>query len=287
MKYLFTLCFIYFLSSLSFCLRANKPGPSKLHIVLLVGQSNMAGRAAIEKTDRKHIHRAWLWDNMTQRWAHPVPPYNITSPHRKALHKQGLNCGPSFAKTYLKNNPDVELGIICMARGGSSIEQWEKEPNKKTPQNSPPLYNTALKATNNALLRGGKIVGILWHQGEANRNNYLEYPEKLERLITTFREDLKSPKLPFIFSQLGQWNLTYENFNSMIIKQSPKLENTACISTNGLEKKDNAHFNSTSQRELGIRYATALQPLLSKNLLTPIQPSEDTTSRNTDSSNNK
>ena len=116
-----------------------------------------------------------------------------------------------------------------------------------------------------AMAQSGTLKGVLWHQGEGDsgEKNLPFYPEKLVQLIANLREDLKSPKLPFVYSQVGQWKPEYEGFNEMIVKQPAKIEGTACITTEGLKNFDDAHFNSAGQRELGERFAVAMEKLLS------------------------
>lgn len=230
------------------------------HVFLLIGQSNMAGRAKIEVEDKKTIDGAFLWNIGKKKWEAAVPPYNLQSPSRKNVKMQQLNCGPSFVNAYSEKHPGVEVGIVCAARGGTSIGQWDK----KKPDNFD-LYHHAIEATKAALAEGGELKGILWHQGEGDsgEKNLPFYPEKLVQLIANLREDLKSPKLPFVYSQVGQWKPEYEGFNEMIVKQPAKIEGTACITTEGLKNFDDAHFNSAGQRELGERFAVAMEKLLS------------------------
>ena len=43
------------------------------------------------------------------------------------------------------------------------------------------------------------FTGVVWYQGESNtgRGEYKVYPDLLTRLIDIWREDLRSPDLPF------------------------------------------------------------------------------------------
>ena len=63
------------------------------HVFLLIGQSNMAGRAKIEVEDKKTIDGAFLWNIGKKKWEAAVPPYNLQSPSRKNVKMQQLNCG--------------------------------------------------------------------------------------------------------------------------------------------------------------------------------------------------
>ncbi len=232
------------------------------HVFLLIGQSNMAGRATIEDVDKEPIDGAMLWNVAERKWQPAAPPYNLFSPHRKAVGMQRLNCGPSFVREYRKSNPDCKVGIVCVARGGTRIEQWEKGLQKPWS-----LYDTAVAATKSALADGkGQLKGILWHQGEGNSGRPLDYLPLLRELVQNLRADLGAPRVPFVFSQLGPWRAKYAAFNRMIIEQPrlvpAPLARIACVNTAGLTAFDEAHFDSASQRTLGERYATEMVRLL-------------------------
>ncbi|MCB1065109.1 MAG: sialate O-acetylesterase [Verrucomicrobiae bacterium] len=228
------------------------------HVFLLVGQSNMAGRAQIEAEDEGEIEGVELWNIAEKRWEPAKAPFNRYSPHRKELSMQRLNPGPTFAKAWRDAHPGVKVGIVCAVRGGTKIEEWEK--GREKPWS---LYDTALAATEAALAAEGKsrLVGILWHQGEGNSGASEAYPDQLKALVAQWRADLKSPELPFVFGQIGQWNPAYAAFNEMILKQSAAIPHTACVKSDGLTNMDTAHFDSKSQREFGRRYAAAMLSL--------------------------
>ncbi len=238
---------------------AKPKASAPMHIFLLTGQSNMAGRATIEKQDEAIVEGAMLWNIVDKKWEVAVPPYNRYSPHHKGLSMQRLNPGPSFVKAYTAANPGVTVGIICPVRGGTTIEQWKKGETEPWP-----LFNSAIEITEAALAVGGELKGILWHQGEGNSGRVELYPAQLKELIADFRADLKKPELPFVFSQIGQFNPAYPAFNEMIVKQPANIPNTACIVTDDLKAIDTAHFDSAGQRALGERYAEAMMGLMKK-----------------------
>ncbi|MFT5129398.1 MAG: hypothetical protein ACI8W8_003020 [Rhodothermales bacterium] len=221
-------------------------------IFLLIGQSNMAGRAAVPEEWKGEVAGVSLWNGGA--WEAAVPPYNRYATQRKKIFT-GLNPGPSFAKAWCEANPDQEIGIVCAARGGTRIGQWRAGPS------SMPLYDSAIAATKAALAGGGTLAGILWHQGESNSKNPDAYPAALAELCARLRADLKQPDLPIVFGQIGAWRAEYATFNEMITKQAAKIANTACVTTEDLANKDAAHFNSEGQIGLGKRYAKAMQRL--------------------------
>jgi hypothetical protein len=110
-------------------------------------------------------------------------------------------------------------------------------------------------------MKTGTLNAILWHQGESDSGRSAVYPEKLKELVKRFRSDLGNETLPFVFSQVGSWKEGYAAFNKMIVKQPASIPHSACVTTEGLTAKDDAHFDTAGQRELGKRYADALSTL--------------------------
>jgi len=227
----------------------------KFHLFLFVGQSNMAGRAKLEDQDKGTVDGVWLF-NAEGQWEGAEPPLNRYSKLRKTIPSR-LNPALGFVKAYRKKFPDVQVGVICSARGGSSIEEW-----KKGRTEIPALYAEAISTSKLALSGGGELKGICWHQGEANRTRVPLYPDQLKTLVRDFRSDLGNPKLPYVFSQIGLWNPEYVEFNEMIVKQSAGIDQSACVKTEGLKNFDQAHFDSASQRILGQRFADLMFELL-------------------------
>lgn len=230
----------------------------KFHLFLFVGQSNMAGRAKLEDQDKGMVDGVWLFNNEGGQWEGAEPPLNRYSKLRKTIPSR-LNPALGFVKTYRKKFPDIQVGVVCSARGGSSIEEWEKGRTAV-----PALYAEAMRVTKLALSAGGELKGICWHQGEANRERVPLYPDQLKNLVNGFRTDFTNPTLPFVFSQIGQWNEDYVKFNRMIVKQPANIPQTACVKTDGLKNFDHAHFDSASQRILGKRFADLMIQHLKK-----------------------
>ncbi|MCH2204999.1 MAG: sialate O-acetylesterase [Lentisphaerales bacterium] len=249
MKYLLILFVVAFNTS---CVTAKE---EPMHIFLLIGQSNMAGRAKLEAGDDKIIENCMLWNG--ESWEAAKAPLNRYSKFKKSPPKfiQGVSPGVEFVKGYMKANPGVKVGIISGARGGSKIEEWHPTFDKWT------LYKEAVKQTHAALAAGGELKGILWHQGESNSKVADEYPAKLKAHIESLRKEFGKPKLAFVFGQIGQWRDDYKPFNEMIVQQTKLIPNTSCVTTEGLSSFDPYHFDRKSQLELGRRYAAEMLKL--------------------------
>ncbi len=226
---------------------------NKMELYLLIGQSNMAGRAAIEEQDRDTIPNVFLFTGDAEKpWEKAANPLNEYSTVRKKLSLQKLGPGYSFAKEMAKATPGKKIGLIVNARGGTSIEEWH-------PGDS--LYNEAVSQAKKAM-EFGVLKGIVWHQGEANVSRYDKYMPKIEFLIASLRKDLNDPDLPFVAGQLSPDKPKRINFNKMILKLPNTVENTGVITTENTETIDNTHFNSAGQRLLGQRYAKEMLRLI-------------------------
>ncbi len=223
----------------------DSPSPDK--VFLLIGQSNMAGRAALEKGDDHPIPRVLLLDDKG-KWIPATNPLNRFATDRKVLSMQRISPGAGFAKVMSKAFPDAPIGLISNARGGTSVEQWQK---------GQPLYDhiiERLQAVDNL-----KVDGVIWHQGEANRNDS-KYLGKLQNVIEALRIDLKSPKLPFVAGEIyGEAPV-----NDILGQLPGKVPATGVASAAGLKVFDKVHFDRKSQFTLGERYAEQMLKLLGR-----------------------
>jgi len=223
--------------------------PKRL-IFLLIGQSNMGGRAPIEAADKAALERCELF-NADREWEAAKNPLNRYSRYRKDMGMQRLNPGYTFAKQMAAWDETAVIGLVVSARGGTNIDEWERGDH---------LYEEAVARTLEAK-RTGRLAGVLWHQGEANRDD-TDYIDKVKVLIGNLREDLGVPALPFVAGQIHDnedWAV-----NKQIAGLPLEVPNTAFVSSSGLVTFDNWHFDTASMREFGERYAVSMQPLIKK-----------------------
>jgi chondroitin AC lyase len=228
--------------------------PENLDIYLLIGQSNMAGRAVIEEHDKDSIDRVFLYKGIdSQSWEKAANPLNKYSSIRKSLSMQRLGPGYTFARDMAAFSPEKKIGLVVNAKGGTSIDLWE--PGSE-------FYNEAIRRTKDAL-KYGKLKGVIWHQGESDASSHQAYMDKLLKLIQGLRFDFDIPDLPFIAGQISNDKPHREEFNTMILDLPSRMENTAVVTTENIATTDSTHFNSESQRLLGKRYAVAMIKLIS------------------------
>ncbi len=210
-------------------------------VFLLIGQSNMAGRAPLGEDDQAPLAGVMLL-NGEGRWESATNPLNRYATDRKKIEMQRLGPGDGFATTLHEALPEKSIGLIVNARGGTKIDEWV--PGK-------PLYDHMLKRINK-LAKKPKFAGVIWHQGEGNANDP-EYLTKLVGLVNNLRSDLKQPELLFVAGEVyGD-----KPVNGRMKMLPEKLSGTAVASADDLTVFDGVHFDNKSQKTLGSRYAKA------------------------------
>lgn len=223
------------------------PMPSKenLHVYLLIGQSNMAGRAPLAEGDMAPIPRCLLL-NGSDEWEPARNPLNRHSSIRKDVSAQKMNPGYAFALTMAEQDKASTFGLVVNARGGTRIEEWGK---------GGVFYDEAIRRTKVAM-KTGTLKGILWHQGEGNANDEA-YLEKLQALVSAFRSDFGMPDLPFVVGEVREGT----RVNAQLSALPERVPATSCVSAKGLKTQDAWHFDAPSMRLLGQRYAEAILKL--------------------------
>ncbi len=237
------------------------PGKKDLHVYLLMGQSNMAGRGKIEEQDKTPHERVWRL-NYSNTWELAVEPV-----HQDRAKGLGVGPGLSFGKSMAEHNKKAVIALVPCAVGGTLLVRWSKEGD---------LYSNALVRAKIAM-KDGTLKGILWHQGE-NDSIKLEtaetYEERLVKMIEDFRKDLGQPAIPFVAGQIGEFLYTRKDptatpharmINDALAKIPGRVLNTACWKATGLTHHgDEVHFDTKSQREMGRRYAEEMIKLQKK-----------------------
>ena len=109
-------------------------------------------------------------------------------------------------------------------------------------------------------LQGGELKGIIWHQGESDRNQVDGYEDALVELVDRFRTEFRQDSLLFVAAHLGgYYTETEENahlINAAMDRLPGRLDHVFVIQTDDLQHNgDGVHLSSESSRELGRRYA--------------------------------
>ena len=232
------------------------PARERFHLFLLVGQSNMAGRGKIADSDKQPLRRV-LKLSKDGDWVPAIDPLHFDKPTIV-----GVGVGRSFAVEIAAANPEITIGLIPCAVGGSPIASWEPAGFHAATKTHP--WDDALVRAKLAL-KSGTLKGILWHQGESDSTPELAkvYEEKLHALIARFRSALDAESVPFIAGQMGQfpkrpWDDSRKLVDAAHRNLPKNVSHTAFVPSDGLTHKgDLAHFDTKSYREFGRRYAKA------------------------------
>ena len=172
--------------------------PSKFHIFIFLGQSNMAGGfkeshlyddagdydPVTDPVPRVLLRRAGGW----QPAAHPLTKHV----------KRSFSIPLPFAENYLEEigDPEVKVGLVISAFGGKAIDNFTKGGR----------FHPSGQAMR-ALKKQGTFKGIIWHQGEADTTRvyrFTTYQAKLHGIIADIRGYLDMPDLPFVTGQLSR-----------------------------------------------------------------------------------
>jgi hypothetical protein len=231
------------------------PPKAKFHLFLLAGQSNMAGRGKVSAEDKK-IHPRVFALAKDGTWKPAADPIHYDK------GAAGVGVGKSFAIALAERDDSISIGLIPAACGGSPISTWE--PGKRHGQTRSNPYDDAIKRTHRAL-QDGVLKGILWHQGESDCNpkSAAQHQKKLTAVIARLRKDLSAPAVPFLIGQLGQfpkrpWNKDRKTVDQAHRAVAASVSAVAFVPSDGLTPKgDNVHFNASSLRTFGKRYAEA------------------------------
>jgi hypothetical protein len=245
------LVLLLFIHSL-LCAQPKNKVDTNFHLYLLIGQSNMAGRASVDSISTITDPQIYMLDKNNQ-WVLATDPVHFDKPT-----VAGVGPGISFAKDMLAGNNQLKIGLIPCAWGGSPISVWEPDSAYLTGH----PYNDAIARTT-AAMQSGILKGILWHQGESDNTaeSINVYMEKLKTLTSRLRAAFNNLTLPVVVGEIGYFGKSTAINN--VLDEVPKtIPNTATVSAKGLtDKGDQIHFDTKSARELGRRYAVAMKQL--------------------------
>ncbi len=222
-----------------------------LNIILLMGQSNMVGRAPLAGVEPLSHPDILAFRNDT--WQTAEDPLHD---NREGL---GTGLGMTFSLELIERHDDVRVGLVPCAEGGTRLERWGEGAD---------LYARALQRAH-AARSAGAIKGVLWHQGEGDsRSAELAgtYFDRFSAMIGALRRDLGgSDPIPVIIGELGRFLTSHEEgetlfpgcqmVNDALKRAAETLPAAGFVSSERLEDKgDFVHFDSPSLREFGYRY---------------------------------
>jgi len=230
-----------------------------LHLFLLAGQSNMAGRGEVTPDRQQPIPGVYALQQ-DGSWGPALDPIHWD---KKIA---GVGLARSFAVAYMANNPGVEVGFIPAACGGSSMEVWVPGAFYEPTQSHP--YDDAIARVATVRSRG-VLQGILWHQGESDaRPERVDfYEDRLRALFARLRRELGNDELPILVGQLGRfpgkpWEAGQIKVDAVHRAMAANDPHIGFVSAAGLTAKaDLVHFDTAGLDEFGRRYAAAWEKL--------------------------
>lgn len=277
------LIFIYCLNVLTTCRAAT------FDVYIAAGQSNMDGRGdkgdlvgSLEVYSEPQPGILLYYDNprdpandsakrptyQSNGWVPLQPGYAIQPGFPNGGTLPGTKFGPeiSFGRA-ISNSTERRVAIIKVSRGGTSLaNDWDPS---DTPGDEKGYmyrgFETAVPQALQALREQGHSVevrGVIWHQGSADPPDYYETHHR--EFIQAVRQELGYPNLPFLIGELAA---SYGNRPAIRAIQRNVAATTSyagLIPSDGLELlSDGHHFSASGVIELGLRYATTMQELIS------------------------
>lgn len=236
--------------------------PKSMDLYLLIGQSNMAGRGAVEPEDQKEPSRVFTL-NKANEWVPAVDPIHFDK------SSAGVGLGRTFGIRMAEGNPSAMIGLIPCAVGGTSIRKWK--PGAEDTKTDTHPYDDMLARLKIAM-KSGQVKGILWHQGESDgkMGENGTYAAALMELIERVRAECGSQDIPFVIGQLGQfpdrpWKESRSKVDAAQKQVAQAVASCAFVSSDGLsDRGDLTHFSAAAARELGKRYAQKMIELQEK-----------------------
>ncbi|KAG8377478.1 hypothetical protein BUALT_Bualt08G0037100 [Buddleja alternifolia] len=258
---MFSLVFLMLLVHFSLVSPQSLSTDNALHvknIIILAGQSNMAGRGGVINNT--------TWDGIVPPECRPNPLILRLSAAltwqeaQEPLHRDidftkicGVGPGMAFSNSVLQRDLGIGvIGLVPCAIGGTNISEWRR---------GGILYNQLVVRAQAALHGGGGMIrAILWYQGESDALDPEDaklYKKRLKKFITHVRSDLRSPLLPFIQVALASGGAYVDIIRKAQLEID--LPNVRCVDAKGLalQPPDNLHLTTAAQVELGTMLADA------------------------------
>ncbi|WP_308991003.1 sialate O-acetylesterase [Mariniflexile litorale] len=159
----------------------------------------------------------------------------------------------------------IPIGLVEVSYGGSNAEAWmnsemlkdfknisipkKKEDFKEAPnREATTLFNGMLSP-----VIGYGIKGVIWYQGESNRDRPFEYKDLFKKMVSSWRGLWNQGEFPFYFAQIAPFDYTryhpndyLEKYNSAYLREaqlkaSKEIPNSGMAVLMDIGEKDNIH----------------------------------------------
>lgn len=266
---------------------ANAAPDPNFHIYIAYGQSNMEGNATNfdKNVDGKEHPRVKMFATVScSNLGRPTvgEMYPAVPPMFKCY--QGLSVADWFGRHMADSLPDVTIGIIPVAQGGTSIRLFDPDDYKNYIASAADWLQSGVKdfgADGNAMGRiievakkaqeVGVIKGIIFHQGETDggMSNWEQIVKKTYEYMLD-QLGLNAEETPFVAGEMVDGG-SCAGFNSRVHKLKDYIANFSYASSKGYGSKgDGLHFTVEGYRGMGERYAQEMLKLINVEPVDPV-----------------
>ena len=268
---------------------ANAAPDPNFHIYIAYGQSNMEGNATnFTDVDKKEHPRVKMFATTScSNLGRPTvgEMYPAVPPMFKC--NAGLSPADWFGRNMADSLPDVTIGIIPVAQGGTSIRLFDPDDYKNYLSSAESWLQSGAKAYGNDGNAMGRIIevakkaqekgvikGIIFHQGETDggMSNWEQIVKKTYEYMLD-QLGLSAEETPFVAGEMVDGG-SCKGFNSRVHNLSQYIANFGVASSKGYGSKgDGLHFTVEGYRGMGERYAQEMLKLIN---VTPVDPEPQT-----------
>lgn len=239
------------------------PSKDKFKIVVLAGQSNMAGRGKIDLNDNRPHPRVVML-NREGKWVPCVDPVHFD------VNGSGVGPGKAFGEALADSDPSITVGLVPCAIGGSPISVWEPGKSFQKGKTVWHPYDDMVARVTKAKEQG-TLAAILWHQGESDcmrRCGYL-YQVKFPAFVERMRRDLGAEGVPLIVGGLHPKTCPgwFGNILARTHKDTcEKLYGPGLYvpAKNWPLEADNIHYTGAAQRDFAKLYFAAYKEVAAR-----------------------
>jgi hypothetical protein len=255
-------------------LAADSFAPSTVHVIIGMGQSNMSGRGEPIDAELDPINpRLWQFGSGSNLITQATVPLDMVDV------PAGLSPLTVIARDYLQRIPANDVVLLIPAAKGASILGGTTEVNANGVWNaayvgaSTNLYSLAKTQIANALTDAAakwpgatiNLVGMFWHQGEANSNttSQADYAARLDAIISNLRTTLADADMPVV---IGGMTPEYVTIASRSNTQAAHIDTPSRVLRTGfapgvvnasIQDADQVHYHRDGVIELGHRMLAA------------------------------
>ena len=224
-------------------------GEPVFHIFMLMGQSNMAGVAKSEASDKNTDERLKVWggcNQMAGQWNLANPPLSDCPGGSGINLSTSVDPGIWFAKTLLKKLPAGDtVGLVGTAESGEKIETFI------TGGKHHDVIMKKIAAVKTA--KNARFAGVIFHQGESN-NTQGTWPGLVKQLYNEVKQAFGvSYDVPFILGELPAGGCCSAH-NTRVHEAAMQLPIGSYVSQEGTKVMDAYHFDHASVVLMGTRY---------------------------------